>query len=1333
MRYELTRLGSDNFENLIQSLIKGLENSAIMFGDGPDGQREVVVTNADFDVLSGKHAYGLTVGQAKYKSPNGKEKDWDWLRTNLKTELEGFREKKKTHPHNVPDTYLFFTNIVLTPKLDTGVRDRTEEFLNNYRDLIPNILVFGADDIRAMLENNRDVARCYTSFIMPGDVLEDLQNYLQALKNEKFEDLIEYTRQMFQEDSAVRLEQAGSVADRTINIRNVYTDLEAKTLDMPRREIKRIANHILELGDKIHKRGLTSVMSGNTDVGKCPNEPLPCNVVLLANAGQGKSTICQYICQIYRACLLKRMGSRGVERDAYIDGIESQDTPIPNCERFPFFVSLKQYAAWLNRQGAENSRSVVSYLVGQINGKARSSLTINDLRRFLSGYSWVFFFDGLDEVPASSNRGEVLRQIQLFLEGDLTEAVCDCMVICTSRPQGYDNAFSPSYYRHYELQNMSKSLCEKYIDRLLVHLERNGDERERFRSILLKALNDSVISKLMTTPLYTAIIVLLVKSGGTPPKKRYTLFQKYCDIVINREQQKEILPSLNDEYDWIKELHAQIGFLLQMESENADNAAAELSAIRCKELISNYIQAEEYEGNVENQADALYRAITERLSFLSLVSGAEQEECVIFPLRSIQEYFAAEWIISFNDDDKMISALELISVSAYWRNVFLFVSGYYAKEKKYKTIKYSIHGICVGNNGGEYDGTDDAVARRITMQGSRLALDVLCDNSFSRPRDQSRYFELVEILLKSEDDFELVERFLQLPDYCACHLLNSCIIPEIQNNMSTSGSAFRILWGMAQKGNDKASANLEEVICNIVFDGPQTIEQLLWLGYKRATQTAVRALFQRITEDFFEYFCNPFSAREEYWSFISYCLNNIDGIELTQTVLRQAVYRLIGSYRYDHNFFRISPISLPISFLQNMMQDSEFTGYRGSHTITNERFEYYPMLYRDGKISLAKYTKDFQTYQLYELVTLIEFFDRPSYDSLLKLVEVYSILTDTEKMVFCSVLMKWNNRLLHRIAENLKKYNNIEKLLEHYDRFTFEEDLKIEKELVVLSKDPNPLKITQLNSWEFFYNYYHADSVSQELLDQILCTAREDSISSGFLSFIFSVIRGVDELSDAQIKWGLNNLLKLLQNRWGLEIAKRVLDEASLPTLVSNLTQFPCTACIPSVFRYSDDISERVLRKMISLAKFGHDYLEVFAFVPFFGSMHSNMTLGLDSEEVSRYYEEIRKAGNKVALAGVIICLLSNEPLHEQEQQIREDLNSLFQEKSLEIIWSIYTRLFSFKGKMLAWDVANKLKPEIKQRVWIMKVLSRTILDDLEAMRVDHKELMQLSLEAHEY
>ena len=93
--------------------------------------------------------------------------------------MDRFRTKASINHDAVPETWLFFTNIVLTPVFENGIHDQAERLIAAYKDIIPEIHIFGADDIRAMLENNRDVAQCYAGFIMPGDVLLKLQKKLE--------------------------------------------------------------------------------------------------------------------------------------------------------------------------------------------------------------------------------------------------------------------------------------------------------------------------------------------------------------------------------------------------------------------------------------------------------------------------------------------------------------------------------------------------------------------------------------------------------------------------------------------------------------------------------------------------------------------------------------------------------------------------------------------------------------------------------------------------------------------------------------------------------------------------------------------------------------------------------------------------------------------------------------------------------------------------------------------------------------------------------------------------------------------------------------------------
>ena len=83
-----------------------------------------------------------------------------------------------------------------------------------------------------------------------------------------------------------------------------------------------------------------------------------------------------------------------------------------------------------------------AYLARQITRRTDRNIKPDDLRRFLADYPSIVIFDGLDEVPASSNRNQVLGAIRDFWV-DASRIDADILCIATSRPQGYNEDFAP--------------------------------------------------------------------------------------------------------------------------------------------------------------------------------------------------------------------------------------------------------------------------------------------------------------------------------------------------------------------------------------------------------------------------------------------------------------------------------------------------------------------------------------------------------------------------------------------------------------------------------------------------------------------------------------------------------------------------------------------------------------------------------------------------------------------------------------------------------------------------------------------------------------------------
>lgn len=178
MRYDFSKMDPDSFELMVRSLnekIFGIQCK--QYGLGPDGQREFVFEGTVKD-SAGVEYKGRTIGQVKYKHTITKEDDYTWLIKQIDGEIERFRKKEKDY---LPDNYLFYTNIVLTPAKDIGTRDKIELYIRTHNDIIKHFYVMGYDEICAMLDNNRDVAISYAATVLSGDLV------MKMLKKDEIE------------------------------------------------------------------------------------------------------------------------------------------------------------------------------------------------------------------------------------------------------------------------------------------------------------------------------------------------------------------------------------------------------------------------------------------------------------------------------------------------------------------------------------------------------------------------------------------------------------------------------------------------------------------------------------------------------------------------------------------------------------------------------------------------------------------------------------------------------------------------------------------------------------------------------------------------------------------------------------------------------------------------------------------------------------------------------------------------------------------------------------------------------------------------------------------
>ena len=729
----------------------------MVFGDGRDGGREATFEREVPYPTSAEGWDGYGVVQAKYRQRSGDtQQDGNWAVDQLKDEI-----RKYTDPESKlrkPDYFIFATNVVLTPVLDQGSKDRAVDVLEDFKNQSPlrDYAIWDYDQIRTFLDAYEGVRRAYAAFVTPGDVLAEIISQLSPSPADMYEPFVRFLEKELLSDECVKLEQAGHKLDDRIPLATVFVDLP--TLDESAGPKARIVDDFdvdagyphppVNLGEGFIKEILaasselldptslgTSVISNNLD----PAVPQRARgrFVLIGGPGQGKTTLTQFICQIFRASIISgkpehmwsseiRDALETIQQHCDLEGINH--TVVP---RFPFKLVLNDFATALSSSSASQVNSVLGYLSRQIRHRTDSDFSADDLRRFLAAYPSVFIFDGLDEVPASSNRDQVLDAIRDFWI-DASNANADILSIATSRPQGYNEDFSPLYYQHRELAELSHRLGWHFAQRLAeVRYRTDEDRKQTVLSRLDRAFRDDSTARLMRSPLQVTIMAALVDLVGQPPHERWSLFDQYYEVIYDREVERSIPAStiLRDFKPDIKAIHNQVGLILQIDSEHSGRTDAKLSRDRFIALVEARLAAEWHSvDSLHTLAQQIVEAASHRLVFLVEV---EQEQ-VGFEIRSLQEFMAAECLMG-GTDKNIRDRLDEIAPIPFWRNVFLFAAGKCFAQRQ--ELREPVRDICAELN--EVEG--DEIAGTY-LSGSDLAIALLEEGL---ARHQPRFVNLL--------------------------------------------------------------------------------------------------------------------------------------------------------------------------------------------------------------------------------------------------------------------------------------------------------------------------------------------------------------------------------------------------------------------------------------------------------------------------------------------------------------------------------------------------------------------------------------------------------------
>jgi hypothetical protein len=537
--FDLTKLGSHAFENLINTIaLKVLGNGSTGFCPGADGGRDGYFHGEAPYPSEVDHWSGTWYLQSKFLAPHLSKDPQKWLIDQVKSEIKKFEDPQSNREW--PENWIIATNIDPSGPTQTGSYDKLKNLLKE-NESTKNIKfdVWGGKKIIDFLIIYPEISDYYKHFITPGHVLTALYN---QLKNNQvnYEEVIRYfVVTQFTDNLFTKLEQAGSSSDLRPQVHDLFIDLPYKSAELIGQGI---LSSLSNSSSECHKYSLRKNYPSSWY--KWANHPARARTYLIKGGpGQGKSTIGQYLSQIHRSFLILDEGGPNVIDSTKLNAESLKNKAIldgfwPTSGRVPIQIELKEYAHWYSLRHNNDPINIISYISELVSKKTSIPISAKNIKEVLSKSAWILIFDGLDEVPNDS-KDTIANAVVDFINNLAIEIDADILSICTSRPQGYSGQFSSLDCPIIELSKLdSKTAIE--CAKPVLKFARTDKEAETSINILESAISSQSIQELMTTPLQSHIMAVVVRDGGRPPERRWNLFNSFYLTMKRRESQKTL-------------------------------------------------------------------------------------------------------------------------------------------------------------------------------------------------------------------------------------------------------------------------------------------------------------------------------------------------------------------------------------------------------------------------------------------------------------------------------------------------------------------------------------------------------------------------------------------------------------------------------------------------------------------------------------------------------------------------------------------------------------------------------------------------------------------------
>lgn len=664
MRYRYEDLGDEEFQQLVQALLAhslGPTMRAMPLGKA-DGGRDALHATAVYQVK-------FTIMPEKVRDPVG------WMLAAIDGEIE----KVRALIDRGARSYFLVTNVGGTGNLDSGTIDRLDRELASRAKALPiEITPWWRESVDAQMSAAPNgLVRPFIRVLPPDQILALTRLDATDASPRRDRVLAAYLRDQYEEDDHVRF---GEVDLLGPSVHKLFVDVPVVSRERGCEPFRVMAQLGGKDTDEIDELPASTVVEASA-ARLLLHPTWRGHAVIIGGPGQGKTTLLQYVCQVYRSLHL--------ERSDYLAGLKQ---PHPHVARIPFRIDLRQYAEWVKALAKRRkkhdgaSAALEEYIALQIR-KASGNQTFNtdDLAAVVAEKPVLLALDGLDEVADLTIREQVADQIARTARR-LDVPNFDVVILVTTRPgaAAAPQTLGPAF-PELVMQRLTKSLQLAYLRRWAEQTALDGTATEKLKRQFIANQHLPHVRELGASPMQLAILLHLLQRRGILPEQRTQLYADYVQVFFDRERPKE--PIIAQHHRLVVSLHRYLGWHLQAQAE-LGHSSGQLGLDDIRRLIGEFLR--DYD---ENSPDltALFTSFTSRVVCLVQRKSGVFE----FEVQPLREYFAACHLAEgapLRGPGTKDARLAELSKRPYWSNVLRFFVGLMS-EAEIKSVPTTIREV----------------------------------------------------------------------------------------------------------------------------------------------------------------------------------------------------------------------------------------------------------------------------------------------------------------------------------------------------------------------------------------------------------------------------------------------------------------------------------------------------------------------------------------------------------------------------------------------------------------------------------------------------------------